>query len=106
MTTLVKFAIAQIHDRAATIRVRARRDALLQSLAVGLGSTYADLDRERRSKVDRAAELIAVAECSRRAVAAGTPTEADHRSLERLEAFSRKAVAELGLPGHGEVTAA
>jgi hypothetical protein len=104
MTTLVKFSIAQVHDRSETIRVRARRDALVQSIAAGLGG-YMGLDRDQVSKVERAAELIAVAEHSRRAIAAGSPTDFDHRDLERLEAFSRKAVAELGLPGH-EVPAA
>ena len=103
--SLVKFILAQIHDGSDAARARARRDALIQSIAGGLGG-YEGLDRDRLSKVERAAELIAVVEYSRRAIAAGAPTEGDHRNLERLEAFSRKAVAELGLLGHGEVPAA
>lgn len=102
--SLVKFMLAQIHDGSDAARARARRDALIQSIAGGLGG-YADLGRDQLCKVERAAELIAVAEYSRRAVAAGAPTEKERRDLDRLEGFSRKAVAELGLPGH-EVPAA
>ncbi len=95
--SIVKFSAALIHDTTEIPRVRARRNELRISLPAEFGSAFADLDLGSRANIERAAELIAVVEYSRRAIAAGAPAASDLRDLARLEKLSREILTRVGL---------
>jgi hypothetical protein len=96
--SLVAFNLRGIHDvaeRATTVR---RKSWLIASLGSALGG-YANLGSDAKALVERAAEMIALAECARRRLRISGATTSDLRSLERLEGLSRSATRRLDLPG-------
>lgn len=95
--SIVKFSAASIHDATEIPRVRARRNDLRMSLPAEFGRAFADLDPGSRANIERAAEMVAVVEYSRRAIAAGAPAASDLRDLARLEKLSREILMRIGL---------